>query len=86
MILQSEDKEEDTRLDTSLPQPTLEDLTPAAVATQSVPATIREEEEEIVVPIEELDNYFLSLSASSMSSLSLNICILFTSILMGLFA
>ena len=61
MILQSEGEEEDIGFDASLPQ-ALEDFPPATAATWAIPTAMREEEEEIIVPAEELDK------ASSTSS------------------
>ena len=64
MILQFEGEEEETRPSSSRTQPIPADSTPAAPATQLVPATVGDEEEKIAILIEELDRYFISPSAS----------------------
>ena len=68
MILELESKEDDVGLDVPLPQPPLQDFTPAAIATQPVSTTMMEEEEETIVLVEELDSYFLSPSVDLISS------------------
>ena len=60
MILQSESEEEETGLGVPLTQPPSEDFIPVAIATRPVLATMREEEEEMIVLAEELARYFLS--------------------------
>ena len=70
MILESKDEEEDVGLYVPLTQPPLQDFTLVVIATRLVPTTIIEEEEEIIVLTEELDRYFLSLSADLTSPIS----------------
>ena len=67
MILQLEGEKEEIRLSALGTQPMLEDSTPVGPTTQPIPTVAKEEGEEIAVPVEKVDRYFLSPLAGSAS-------------------